>query len=45
MVATLAIYSWVQKREAARQRDRAVSQKKLALEVISKLTYDVPNKL
>ncbi|MGH7944229.1 MAG: hypothetical protein ACREF9_04375 [Opitutaceae bacterium] len=44
-VSALAIYGWVQEREATRQRDRAVSQKKLALEAISKLTYDLPDKL
>lgn len=45
MVSALAVYGWVQEREATRQRDRAVSQKKLALEAISKLTYDLPDKL
>jgi tetratricopeptide (TPR) repeat protein len=45
MVATLAIYGWVQQREAARQRDRAVQQKALALEAVSKLTYDLPDRL
>jgi tetratricopeptide (TPR) repeat protein len=45
MVATLAIYGWVQQREAAQQRDRAVSQRKLAVEAINKLTYDLPDKL
>ncbi|MGH8623944.1 MAG: tetratricopeptide repeat protein [Gammaproteobacteria bacterium] len=45
MVSALAIYGWVQQREAARQRDRAVQQKTLALDTISKLTYDLPDKL
>ena len=38
----VAAYQW---REAARQRDRAVAQKRLALLAISKLTHDVPQRL
>ncbi len=38
----VAAYQW---REAARQRDRAVAQKRLALLAISQLTHDVPQRL
>lgn len=34
-ISTLAIYGWVQQREAVRQRDRAVRQNTLALEAIN----------
>lgn len=45
MLAMLAVYEWVERRDAARQRDRAVQQKALALEAIKKLTYDLPDRL
>lgn len=38
----IAVYQW---REAARQRDRALAQKRLALLAISQLTHDVPQRL
>lgn len=42
VVGGIALYQW---REAARQRDRAVAQKRLALDAISRLTHDVPLQL
>ena len=41
-ISGFAVYQWY---EAARQRDRAVAQKRLALEAINKLTHDVPLRL
>ncbi len=42
VVSGFAAFQW---REATRQRDRAVAQKRLALEAISQLTHDVPLRL
>lgn len=41
-VSLVALYQW---REALRQRDRALAQKRLALEAISQLTHEVPLRL
>ncbi len=41
-VSAVALYQW---REAAWQRDRALAQKRLALEAISQLTHEVPLRL
>jgi serine/threonine protein kinase len=38
----LAAYQWA---EAARQRDRALAQKRLAMDAINRLTHDVPQRL
>ena len=45
VVSILAIYGWVQQREAARQRDLVSEQKALALDAIKTLTYDLPARL
>ncbi len=42
IIGGFAMFQW---REAVRQRDRAVAQKRLALLAISQLTHDVPKRL
>lgn len=45
VISGLAIYAWIEQREATEKQALAVKQKDLAMQAINKLTYDLPNKL